>query len=828
MTSFRNILAFCLLTVFLGSCETTPEAVVNTLRPSAYPLITIDPYTSGWAFTDNLYDGVVRHWTGDKFPLLGVVKIDGETYRFLGQEEPACDVIVPDAGQKGWAGTYTHTQPAENWMQPEFDARGWKRGLGAFGTMASESSVSTEWTGGEIWVRREVDLADNLAGRTVYLRYSNDDDVVIYINGTEVVNSMQCHKGDMIELPAAVTATLRPGRNVISAYCLDRGGSALLDFGLLVQRPGTEYFPRTAVQKSVDVQATQTHYTFTCGTVDLKVTFMAPLLMENLELVSRPVNYISYEVTPNDGADHDVAFYFEASPEWALYGQGESESEGFKQDGMLFLKTGSVSQNVLGRKGDHVTIDWGYFYLAAAIDRTVCRIGEEEEVRRAFISGDMQQSVARRVHTTQKLSLVRDLGRVKTDAGHVMIGYDDLYSVQYFGENLRPYWNREGDRTIAETFIAAEKEYRTLKERCDRFDNELMVAAMAAGGRRYSELCATAYRQAVSAHKLVETPDGELLFLSKENFSNGSIGTVDITYPSAPLFLCYNPELVKGLMNHIFNYSESGRWSKPFPAHDVGTYPLANGQTYGGDMPIEESGNMLILTAALARVEGNADYAKKHWKTLTAWTNYLVENGLDPENQLCTDDFAGHFAHNANLSVKAILGIASYGYLADMLGDKETAGRYTGKARELATRWMEMADDGDHYRLTFDKPGSWSQKYNLVWDKLFGWNIFPDAVRSKEIAYYLTRQNRYGLPLDNRESYTKTDWIVWTATLADDDATFKRFIDPVWLFMNETLDRIPMSDWVYTDKPHHRGFRARSVVGGYWIKLLESKFREES
>lgn len=136
-------------------------------------------------------------------------------------------------------------------------------------------------------MRRAVDLVDNLAGRTVYLRYSNDDDVVIYINGTEVVNSKLCHKGDMIELPAAVTATLRPGRNVISAYCLDRGGSALLDFGLLVQCPGTEYFPRTAVQKSVDVQATQTHYTFTCGPVDLKITFMAPLLMENLELVSR-------------------------------------------------------------------------------------------------------------------------------------------------------------------------------------------------------------------------------------------------------------------------------------------------------------------------------------------------------------------------------------------------------------------------------------------------------------------------------------------------------------------------------------------------------------
>ena len=146
-------------------------------------------------------------------------------------------------------------------------------------------------------------------------------------------------------------------------------------------------------------------------------------------------------------------------------------------------------------------------------------------------------------------------------------------------------------------------------------------------------------------------------------------------------------------MNGIFYYSESGKWTKPFSAHDIGTYPLANGQTYGEDMPVEESGNMLILAAAIAAVEGNADYAAKHWDVLTTWANYLIEKGLDPDNQLCTDDFAGHLAHNANLSIKAILGVASYGRLAGLLDKKDVAEQYMNKAKEMARILLQSGVD---------------------------------------------------------------------------------------------------------------------------------------
>ena len=397
-----------------------------------------------------------------------------------------------------------------------------------------------------------------------------------------------------------------------------------------------------ARQISLEVRPTQTIYKFDAQGVMLTITFTAPMLLDDLDLLSRPVNYVTFDATSADGAAHEVQIYFDATAEWAVNKpEQQVQWDRVPVEGLEAMRVGTSEQKVLATKGDDVRIDWGHFLVAVPLGTARTAMADAQQARAAFAAGskdfladDAQMPRAAR-DRWPTLATVIDLGSVagQNVRRHLVIAYDDVQSVQYFGEPLRAWWRRDAAMTIERMLGAAEREYDDVLERCNRFDAALDKRLARIGCEEYSRLCRLVYRQAVAAHKLVAGPDGRPLFFSKENFSNGSIGTVDVTYPSAPLFLIYNPRLVEGMMDPIFALSESGRWNKPFAAHDVGTYPLANGQTYPEDMPVEESGNMLILAAAIAKAEGSSDYARRHWKALTTWAEYLKQEGFDPAIQ---------------------------------------------------------------------------------------------------------------------------------------------------------------------------------------------------
>ena len=820
-------------------------APAQTLRPPAYPLITHDPYFSVWSTTDKLTDSPTKHWTGRPQSLEGVVRVDGKAYQFLGAAPVTYAPVLPTGETQAYTAQYTFDTPGEGWAGADYDAKNWKTAPGPFG---DTPDARTLWRNSRtdkdgIYLRREFMYDGKLDPAKLLLAISHDDDADIYLNGTKILTKPGYLSGyEYLPLSAEGQKALRTGKNVLVVHCVSPNGGSFIDVGLVNPVTTTPVIPAT--QTAVTVAATQTDYTFTAGPVELTVNFLSPLLLDELETVARPVSYLTFAARSRDGKSHAVEVFFGASATLATNTAGqEVRNEWDQTTGLRWLNVGTTQQPVLQRKGDNVRIDWGYAYVAVPKTAgTQLLPGSLAALKGDFMSyGKLSAERDPAIELTPVpaqqtgLAVSMSLGRVGSTSvqKHLLLAYDDLYAVQYFGKNLRAWWRRDETMTMPKLLQTAEKDYTRLRAKSRAFDAKVRADAQKAGGREYADLCVLAYRQAVAAHKIVQGPTGDVLFFSKENFSNGSIGTVDITYPSAPLFLLYNNELVKGMLRFIFDYSESGQWKKDFPAHDVGTYPLANGQTYGEDMPVEEAGNMMILTAAAVRMDGKPDFARQHWPTLTKWVGFLKRDGFDPANQLCTDDFAGHLARNANLSAKAIIGIACYGQMAQQLGDQKTADEHLTLARNLARRWMAMDSTGGqndalHYALTFDRsPGSWSQKYNIVWDKLLNLNVFPKEVAETELAFYLKNQQPYGLPLDSRRTYTKSDWIMWTATLSDSDKDFKAFISPVWKFANETPSRVPLTDWHETTNAKQVGFQARSVVGGYYIKLLADRLMQK-
>lgn len=606
------------------------------------------------------------------------------------------------------------------------------------------------------------------------------------------------------------------------------------------QRPrgevGLDQVPPALEQTSLEVTPTRTMYGFQGGGVGLRLTFLSPLLPADLDVLSRPVTYVTWELQSSDGRAHDVALYFDASAQVAVNTPEQAvEWSRVKVGDLQVMRVGTDEQPVLAKDGDDLRIDWGYFYLAVAPQgKTSTVISDHRSARTSFVetgalpTADDLRMPRAVTNSLPVMAAVFDVGEVTSTpvSRHLLLAYDDLYSIELFQRRLRPYWRRMGTEA-ADLLQTAERDYARLTAEGERFDAELTANLKQVGGEEYARLSTLAFRQTIAAHKLAADFDGTPLFFSKENFSNGSISTIDVTYPSSPFFLLLNPELLKALIRPVLDYAASARWPWPYAPHDIGRYPRANGQGYGGgerseanQMPVEESGNILIMMAALAQVEGNAKFAEQYWPLMQKWAEYLRAKGFDPENQLSTDDFAGHLAHNTNLSIKAILALGSYARLSEMTGRTSEARTYRKLAEDMARDWMKAADDGTHYRLAFDKSGTWSQKYNLVWDRLLGLHLFPSSVARKELAFYKTKQNRFGLPLDNRETYTKLDWILWTATLAESLSDFQTFVQPVYQFVNETPDRVPLTDWYWTIDAKKRGFQARSVVGGVYIKML--------
>ena len=560
------------------------------------------------------------------------------------------------------------------------------------------------------------------------------------------------------------------------------------------------------------VTATRTCFTSEFAGVRLETCVASPALPQDLDLLSMPVTLVTLSAVSLDGAEHDVRVKLHLSDRLCYDGDIRPAMSGasFVLNGKNTAWCGQTTQKPLSHSADHSTIDWGYLYLSADGETTL--VGDGLQTCCSLSAGG--------------------------PAAHLIIAYDDIASINYFGDLCKPWYRRDG-RQITDAIRCVQEHFDTILNDCARLDARLAEDARNAAGEDYERLVNAAWRHTFAAHKLIATPAGVMAFLSKENDSNGCIGTVDVSYPSIPIFLKYCPELVNALCRPVLEFASMPVWTEDFAPHDVGRYPLATGQVYAArrhvgqgecyppyylypagtdvwdvryQMPVEECGNMLIMLEAGRAFGADPALAKQYRSLLDTWVQYLVKYGEDPDEQLCTDDFAGHLAHNVNLAAKAIVGVACY---ARLTGEES----YAKQAKTMAEHLLEKIGDKGNTPLTLDGQG-WSMKYNLLWDKVLGLSLMPESFYAAETASYLPRINTYGLPLDSRADYTKSDWICWTARMADDAAVRTALIAPIAKELRETTSRVPFSDWYDTKTGRYVAFIARSVQGGIFALML--------
>ena len=337
--------------------------------------------------------------------------------------------------------------------------------------------------------------------------------------------------------------------------------------------------------------------------------------------------------------------------------------------------------------------------------------------------------------------------------------------------------------------------------------------------------------------------------------SSGDTGTIDDNYPAALFYLWRQPTLLNALLNPINHYMandtfcstcgwpKNQTWQHRYSIHYLGQYPIAERQCWGNaydggisqhceDMPLEMTADNLQMSAAAAFAQGNFATVNRFWPLFTQYADYLVANGLDPVKQLCSDDFEGPSPHNANLAAKSILGIATFSALCDAT-NRSCGARYMATARRYAEQWVKLSAGGraGASRRDYDSAFSWSQKYNLIWDSVFGWGLFTAAIE-RECAMIMapnsTVRQEFSWFLDDRSEtdkrhLTNAGWSEWTAAMCGQSAVDDLY-GRLLRFSRETPDRWALSDYFNAASGRRIGFEGRAQMGGFGGSLALRRY----
>jgi hypothetical protein len=594
-----------------------------------------------------------------------------------------------------------------------------------------------------------------------------------------------------------------------------------------------------ATQSWTAITPTQTHFGLKAGPVDLNVTFFSPVEYEDIMKQSIPLSYVFVDVASNDGSSHSVQLYMDISGEMAARDVSQIIRWSSSQTpaGLKVLSTELQNQIKFGEYEDYPA--WGQAILATSGSASH-KTGSDIEVRTTFVENgalDNTDDTNFRCASCDwpTFGFAEDLGQVSSGGARsqYIVGHIREENANFLGTDQKALWVDYWPTSGALIDFFAVDATKAL-ETADALDERILNEAFAAGGQSYADILSLSLRQSFATNEFSGNKTNPAYY-QKEISSGGFMQTVDVIYPAAPMFYYLNVQYLKLLLDPLFFQMENNVWTKPFAMHDIGNrFPNATGNGYGGDMPIEESGNMIMMVGNIVfHPDANMDeakaYASLHYDIMSQWADYLYNNCLYPVDQLSTDDFIGNTELNSGLALKGILAMATFAKISELVGNATNAEFYTKAVEEFVPIWISesMHMDKTHLKMEYNVTNGYQFKYNAYHDQLFGLNVVPQEIYDLEAAYYLTKMEPYGIPFVSTHDYTKSDWEIWTAAAFGDSSPELKteLIESLGRFLRFTAQRVPFIDWYVTATANYVGFKARPVVGGHFAILALEKAR---
>lgn len=611
----RMIVCFAIL-FLMGACSHAEKAAscLMEITLSAHTLMALTPGFSMQVEGQTLQTQYPSfRGRKEQFPITGILRVDGKSYRFMGNDSLRIVPLSPMADDScEWQAKYTYLYPGAGWERKEYDDSRWQNGTGAFGAEDCHYPFRTVWGGNAIYVRRHFNIEDKTAleGRKLYLRYICDDRMDAYCNGIHVCQTERLTpQPQCVRLSEEVITRLAEGDNVLAVYGRNDKDVALLDFGLYMDNSAYATAD-TATLKSMNVQTFQTQYVFQCGEVELMLDFVSPVISGKLREGGSSVGFITYQIKEEKEKQHDIELLFDVDMEW------------------LFGKTKVVEER-RDEKWQIVRAD--SLYIAAMTENAQYRYRDGHAV------------------------FSRKLSKGEDNHGALLLGYKEKKALQYDGEICLPVWNETRKRKMEDWLQTVADQYDVLKKECDEMDVfwNAQLSHKKKDGTDVRQMI-PAFRNFVASHYFVKDADNRLLCFGD------TLGNIREVYRIFPVLLFFGrTDWMKALLDPVLGYCADTHWKKRYPPYDLGLYPIANRQVAREDCGVEVAADMLMMMAAVVEAEKSFDYAESHWSALCRWAEYL-------KDFLPKEVSSGGLSEETGRSLKCIAGWEAYQKLVQL------------------------------------------------------------------------------------------------------------------------------------------------------------------